>query len=86
MSDEVRDVSRDGGCACGAVRFRLKTAPMIVHCCHCLDCQKETGGAFVINALIETDRIEFLEGAPRAVSMRALTAKPPPVSFWQSRQ
>ena len=47
-----------GGCACGKVRYRLKSAPMIVHCCHCKDCQRQTGTAFVINALIETDRLD----------------------------
>jgi len=46
-----------GGCACGAVRYRLASAPMFVNCCHCLDCQRQTGGAFAINAIIETDRI-----------------------------
>lgn len=48
----------EGGCACGAVRYRLKTGPMFVNCCHCRDCQRQTGGAFAINAMIETDRIE----------------------------
>ncbi len=58
-----------GGCACGAVRYRLSSGPMFVHCCHCLDCQRQTGGAFAINALIETDRI-LLQGAePRRVEM-----------------
>ena len=46
-----------GGCACGAVRYTLATTPMFVNCCHCKDCQRQTGSAFVINALIETDRI-----------------------------
>ena len=46
-----------GGCACGAVRYELTTPPMWVNCCHCLDCQRQTGSAFVINAIIETDRI-----------------------------
>ena len=48
----------DGGCACGAVRFRMRSGPMIVHCCHCRDCQRETGSAFVINALIEAERVD----------------------------
>ena len=52
----------EGGCACGAVRYRLKSGPMFVHCCHCSDCQRQVGSAFVINALIETDRIEVLSG------------------------
>jgi hypothetical protein len=47
----------EGGCACGAVRYRLASAPMFVNCCHCTWCQRETGGAFVINAIIETDRL-----------------------------
>ena len=47
-----------GRCACGAVRYRLASEPMFVHCCHCQDCQRETGSAFVLNALIETDRVE----------------------------
>ncbi len=56
-----------GGCACGAVRYRLLTRPMFVHCCHCDDCQRLTGSAFVLNALIETQAIELLRGKPVAV-------------------
>lgn len=59
----------DGRCACGEVRYRLTSRPMFVHCCHCLDCQRQTGSAFVLNALIETDRIEIRSGAPRPVSV-----------------
>jgi hypothetical protein len=51
-----------GGCACGRVRYRLGSAPMFVHCCHCRDCQRQTGSAFVLNALIETDRIALDKG------------------------
>ena len=54
--------SFEGGCSCGAVRYRLTSRPMFTHCCHCLDCQKQTGGAFAINALIETARIDILNG------------------------
>ena len=57
----------EGGCACAAVRYRLQSAPMFVHCCHCLDCQRQTGSGFVLNALIETDRIEILRGAEAIV-------------------
>jgi len=52
----------EGGCFCKTVRYRLISAPMFVHCCHCLNCQSQTGSAFVINAMIETDRIEVLSG------------------------
>ncbi|WP_293906001.1 GFA family protein [Phenylobacterium sp.] len=52
----------EGGCACGAVRYRLSSGPMFVNCCHCQDCQRQVGSAFAINAIIETDRIEVLSG------------------------
>jgi hypothetical protein len=51
-----------GRCSCGAVKFRLTSKPMFVHCCHCLDCQRQTGSAFVLNAIIEADRVEVLSG------------------------
>ena len=54
----------EGGCFCKSVRYRLTSDPMFVHCCHCLSCQSQTGSAFVINAIIETDRIELLSGEP----------------------
>jgi hypothetical protein len=52
----------EGGCTCRHVRYRMTTAPMFVHCCHCTWCQRETGSAFVLNALIEADRVELLHG------------------------
>ncbi|MEM7427129.1 MAG: GFA family protein [Pseudomonadota bacterium] len=58
---------RNGGCACGKVRYRLTSAPMFVHCCHCRWCQRESGGAFALNALIERDRVEILKGEPECV-------------------
>ena len=54
----------EGGCACGRTRYRMTSAPLFVHCCHCLNCQRETGSAFVLNALIEGDRWEMLGAAP----------------------
>jgi hypothetical protein len=62
-------VTREGGCACGEVRYRLRSDPLFVHCCHCLNCQRQTGSAFVINVLIETDRVELLAGEPQVVSV-----------------
>lgn len=59
----------DGGCACGAVRYRMMSPPMFVHCCHCRDCQRQTGTAFVLNALIETDRLAVQSGTLQAHSM-----------------
>jgi hypothetical protein len=52
----------EGGCTCRHVRYRLTSRPMFVHCCHCRWCQRETGSAFVLNAMIEADRVEPLSG------------------------
>jgi hypothetical protein len=60
---------REGGCSCGAVRYRLTSDPMFVHCCHCLNCQRQTGSAFVINVLIEADRVELLSGEPEPIEV-----------------
>ena len=65
-----------GSCFCGHVRYRLETPPMIVHCCHCTDCQRQTGSAFAINALIERDRITLLAGEPEAVEMKTDSGRP----------
>ena len=52
----------DGGCTCRHVRYRLTTAPMFVHCCHCRWCQRETGSSFALNAMIESHRVALLHG------------------------
>ena len=62
-------VRREGGCACGAVRYRLTSDPLFTHCCHCLNCQRQTGSAFVINLLIEADRVELLGDEPTRVDV-----------------
>jgi hypothetical protein len=62
-------VTREGGCACGAVRYRLTDEPLFVHCCHCLNCQRQTGSAFVINLLIEANRVEVLGDEPQLVAV-----------------
>jgi hypothetical protein len=46
----------EGGCACRFVRYRMTSKPLFVHCCHCTWCQRETGTAFALNAMIEADR------------------------------
>lgn len=54
----------EGGCDCRAVRYRMETRPLFVHCCHCRWCQRETGASFALNAMIEADRVTLLTGEP----------------------
>jgi hypothetical protein len=76
MSESTQEIlSADGGCTCRFVRYRLKGSPMIVHCCHCRWCQRETGTAFALNAMIEVDRVEILEGEVDAVMTPSLSGR-----------
>ena len=59
----------EGGCACGSVRYRLGADPLIIHCCHCLNCQRQTGSAFAINLMIEAGHVEIVAGAPEPVDV-----------------
>ena len=65
--DTHSDSRAEGGCTCRHVRYRLASAPLFVHCCHCSWCQRETGSAFAINALIESNRVDVLRGQPEPV-------------------
>ena len=56
--------SYEGGCACGEIRYRMEDKPLVVHCCHCCWCQRETGASFALNAMIEPDRVTILKGNP----------------------
>ena len=65
----------EGGCTCGSVRYRLTAPPMFVHCCHCRWCQRETGSAFVLNALIEADQVELLSGRVEVIDTPSASGK-----------
>jgi hypothetical protein len=65
----------DGGCTCRHVRYRMTTGPMFVHCCHCRWCQRETGTAFALNALIEADRAQLLSGQVEVVDTPSNSGK-----------
>ena len=65
----------EGGCSCRGVRYRMESAPIFVHGCHCTWCQRETGSAFATNAMIETDRVTLLQGEPVAVMTPSASGK-----------
>ena len=57
----------EGGCTCRHVRYRMASQPMWVNCCHCRWCQRESGAAFALNALIESSRVQVLVGEVEVV-------------------
>jgi len=54
---EIDPYPIEGGCDCRAIRYRMQTRPLFVNCCHCRWCQRESGAAFALNAMIEADRV-----------------------------
>jgi hypothetical protein len=65
----------EGGCDCRAIRYRMKSAPLFVHCCHCRWCQRESGASFALNAMIEADRVTLLAGTPEMVDTPSASGK-----------
>jgi len=65
----------EGGCTCREVRYRMTTGPMFVHCCHCTWCQRETGASFALNAMIESERVELLQGEVEVVNTPSNSGK-----------
>src|SRR2546426_3087648 len=67
----MSNIAFEGGCACGDIRYKLAAPPLIVHACHCRDCQRLTGSAFVLNLWIERRFVEPSGAEPRCVTLRA---------------
>ena len=67
----------EGGCACKAIRYRLTENPLIVHACHCRDCQRLTGGPFVINIWIEGKFVEPDPVLPKSFRLTGGSGKHP---------
>lgn len=65
----------EGRCTCGDIRYRLTRTPLFVHACHCTWCQRESGTAFALNALIETDAIALLAGQPELIATPSASGK-----------
>ena len=71
----------EGGCACRSIRYRLTAPPLIVHACHCRDCQRVTGSAFVINIWIERKFVEVGHAVPKSFRLTAGSGKHHDVFF-----
>ena len=70
-----------GGCTCRAIRYELRASPLIVHACHCRDCQRITGGPFVINLWIEAKHVAATGPEPRAFTLPGGSGKRHDVFF-----
>ena len=75
----------EGTCSCRGIRYRMTAAPMLVHCCHCTWCQRETGSAFVLNAMVEADCVDVLAGSPLVIDTPSLSGRGQKISRWPGR-
>lgn len=71
----LADAPFEGACTCKSVRYQMTRTPLFVHCCHCSWCQRETGAAFALNALIEAAYVELLSGSPENVLTPSLSGR-----------
>src|SRR2546427_8287407 len=78
--------SLEGHCTCGAVRYRMTSKPLFVHCCHCTWCQRETGASFALNAMIEADRVILLKGEPEVVNTPSNSGKGQKIMAFRSEE
>ena len=51
-----------GRCTCNYVQYEITSSPLIVHCCHCRNCQRQSGAAFALNALFDADSVYVSSG------------------------
>jgi len=69
------EVTLTGQCTCGQVRYAMQAPSLFVHCCHCTWCQRETGSAFAVNAMIEASRVTLLAGEPETIDTPSASGK-----------
>jgi hypothetical protein len=74
----------EGGCTCGEVRYEVLSSPLIIHCCHCRWCQRQTGTAFALNALIEADHVWVTRGDVEILAVDSPSGKEQTIARCQS--
>ena len=65
----------EGGCACGAARYAVSGKPLIVHACHCKDCQRLGGSAFAVNAWFRSTDVALTSGKLRTIVVKGGSGK-----------
>jgi len=55
----------EGGCQCGAVRYRIEAEPLGLAACHCRECQRQSGSAFGLSLDVPKGAVRLLSGELR---------------------
>jgi hypothetical protein len=70
------ELPQEGGCQCGAVRYRIVGAPMFLGVCHCTECQKQSGSAFGMSLVVRKDDWVLLRGTLKAFTRTSDSGRP----------
>jgi hypothetical protein len=64
VSTYVAEPTLEGGCLCGAIRYRATGPPRNATHCHCTICRRASGAAFVTWITVDAEGFRFTRGAP----------------------
>jgi hypothetical protein len=73
--------SHDGGCQCGALRYRVEGEPVAVGICHCTQCQKQSGSAFGMSFIVRKEAFRLLSGSPKTFTRTSDCGRPVVCAF-----
>ena len=73
----------EGGCQCGAIRYRLTGEPVYLTLCHCRECQKQSGSAFGMSLRMRREHVE-ITGAPKTWKRLADSGNPVVCAFCET--
>ena len=66
---------QSGGCQCGAIRYEISGPPVAIYACHCTECQKQSGSAFAMGAVIPQEHFRITKGNPKMFARKISPSK-----------
>jgi hypothetical protein len=62
MAKNIPPPPYEGGCYCGAIRYKINVEPLSIYACHCTHCQQQGGSAFNMSMLVPAAGMEVTKG------------------------
>jgi hypothetical protein len=66
---------QSGGCQCGAIRYEITGPPAVVYACHCTECQRQSGSAFAMAAVIPQQHFRITKGSAKMFARKTSPSK-----------
>jgi hypothetical protein len=73
--EQIISFPQSGGCLCGAVRYEITGPPVTVYACHCTECQRHSGSAFAMAAVIPKEHFRITIGSPKMFARQTSPTK-----------